>query len=603
MRLTYCSGHIFKEFVLIFFQFIMVALVISATAVLFVGAGAAFFNKIVPSNPRHHILFKIGTGYMLGMSLFLASYRLLSTAFSNAFISLLITLALLLILCLSELKRLSRQTLRKLNDVKFILLGLCTFIPLFEVLYWSAPVDLQYGAMAGSLHTGMYAHIANFIYVNNFIPVLGKSYCQAIMATIPLFFGLNSPFLAINLWLSTTLIALIVSVYGFFLYLKPEKFTAAFSSAVVMCGNTALTLSVCTVLCYGTPIMRFGYIDSLYYMGTFLLFIHWLQHFYSNEHIHKPFVYSVYILALGVSWCLSGAETFVPALALTGAIFFYELLTKKRNAPRLKRMLGLNILLLLSMVIGSTQGGFLAPKSLRDPIKHSQQTGQFSVDFYPLLPHNFGAIAHNGQRVNVAEDNPLPGEEYRSLEIIGGESFSAAVLGIAEKIWSLDRRSFLKVVSEVYKNAWKFENQVWLSLRVAFFPIFGLSLLGLWFRKKRSMSDQYDLQFQFWAASTVVFLAGWCIAFLLRIDHNKWDTTRFLTIGYFLGMINLAMAADIIFTKILRLNRPKVKRGWILLVALTTSSLALDSLINITYNLDGLLERFARMITTRGDIF
>ena len=170
-------------------------------------------------------------------------------------------------------------------------------------------------APMGSIETGQYANIANYISENDYIPGLKKNYAQSIIAG-----SLN--LLKVDPALSLSIILILVKTYTLsylFMFLR-DKYSII-NSLLITLGFSiiGISLSRFSVLPIdsGFPFIAIGYFDTAFSILTFLIYMY-LHHF---EHIKFNLFYRFMFY---LSWIVYAPQNFI-------LIFMSFILNFKKN--------------------------------------------------------------------------------------------------------------------------------------------------------------------------------------------------------------------------------------------------------------------------------
>lgn len=492
------------------------------SAFLFMMAGMKLHRLAIDGVDSHPLPLQFGLGYFFGMAMFLSLWRVSACLLGNAKIALALSAILLLLFVLWRFRTVFRSAGERPEKPGIVGTGLaaCLSLPLFAaffvyiLLYWIQPFsELLPTSMIGSLHSGRYANIATYIFEKNSIPVLNQNYGQSILSSIPLFFGLNSPYLALNFWLSTSLVFLFFTVYGLFRWFGLSEGRLLAGTFMLMFGNTALSLTHVLVIDSGSPFVFNGYTDSIFSIGSFLGFLLLLQRYYHDD-IKSIFYASFMISILCVSWNIASSQNVVLSLALLIPVLIIIWLQKRFSW----KQVFLGGLVVVMSVAGSTMGGMLSPKSLQDNVDipgvmKVEKTGYTGIN--PAFPYWRG-IAGNWQ-ISIS-DHAVSRRE---------------LLADARTNKSMD------ALHELYYRA---ETDLFSVMRVSFFPILGTVML--WRIVRRMKADGPHALKDLWFVSSFSLLCGIAISFSIMLNGYKWELSRFLIPGYLLGLVSFVVALD-----------------------------------------------------------
>lgn len=505
-------------------QIVAVLLIIIFCSIIFAFCGNWLYCKSISDGCSHPVYFRIGTGFFLGMGVFISLWKILYFLSGNTKITLIVTLLVLVIISLMMQKiNISLKKINYINIFWIILFVILVFVlKIFLYVESFAAENFSVGTCLGSLHSGKYANIVAYIFESNSIPVLNQNYGQSMLAAVPLIFGFNSPFLALNFWLSVSTIFLCFAFYGFFRMLGLDTIKSIIGVFLLMFANTALSLFPILVIDSGFPWFYNGYTDTIYSIGSFLVFCVLLKKYYEND-IKSIFYFLVVSAVICISWNISAAHNivlgFFALAAVSGVMFFNKRLFKKHIV--------ICFFMVVFVIIGITQGGMLTPKSLRDNVQingimtidgHGRQSDKF-ICIRPIFPFHH---LFNGQWTFGIWDKKR--EIYSALEMYKKTGQS------------------MQFHPDVLRHELRYETEAdfFNSIRMAFFPLVGLILT--WFisvfkdsrlDKNGKMADVKKL----WFVSFIVFLIDYLIVFFIEFNGYKWELSRFLIPGYVLGMV------------------------------------------------------------------
>jgi len=504
-----------------FFSIIGAALIIFALSFFFVLMGRSIYSCI-PENAEHPLSLKCSLSYFFGMSCFIVIYIFSAHALNDARKALFISLSILLVTGILKLRKTAtREFFRAINYKLLSFILLVSFIsPIISPIH-----------SLGSLHSIPYGNIATYILEYNNIPRLGLHYGQSILASIPMLLGFNNPHLALYIWLSVSIFALSVFFYGFFKYLSINDSIATLGTFILMFGNTTLSLIHVRVLSSGSPFIMNGYTDSLASIATFFGLFICLNSCYTNK--YKSILHLAVIPAiLGISWSIYAPQSiFLYAVVMIGAILY------KRN----REVIIIALIFFLGSIAGITQGGMLSPPGIIEK-----------------LPIPELKTIHTGRLTGISPEMPfiirVRGVPQQVIWKIKGVRGKITARRCVNRLKNLFSRSPIPITLAI----WRLENNFWEALRVAFFPIMGIILLGfiVMFAGRASFSHAYLEEYNtekmknFLTLSEISFVLGFFIAFLFVFSGYKKPLSRFLMYGYCTGMISLVISINMLVNKI-----------------------------------------------------
>ncbi|MFC1566337.1 LamG-like jellyroll fold domain-containing protein [bacterium] len=478
-------------------------------------------NRVMP-------LF-LGLSYFAGIALLLSLWRLTSFVLGNAIFSFYITNIFLMIISIVLFKKersteLIQEVINTINKYKWIILIIFILVASIVALKWMGSfsiADVYTSAYhdIGTINSGRHVNIITYIVESNRIPILGQSFGQSILSSIPLFFGIKTPFLNLTIWLIFSISFLIFLSYGVLRYFKLNIFSAILGVFVLMVGNTALTLGHILVLDSMNPLAFNGYTDSIFAIGSFFFFLFWIKSCFSEKNI-SLFVNVLAALSIGISWNLCGAQNIVLVIPLFLIILFFAFIRKFKYMTKITIV---SILFFIAVSIGIFQGGMLTLDNKQDRLQlegvHKVvSTLSKIVSFNPAFVHHTG-FGRKWER------------NYHRVDI--------------SKVKNVD--------SFFYEFIVGFEKNLWEALRLTFWPVLGFILMFLLlftksYEKLKILDNKKIIQEKFLLLfSSGVFIIGFSINFFIAITNHKWELSRFLMSGNFLGVLCLILALSKIF--------------------------------------------------------
>jgi hypothetical protein len=524
----------------------------------------------------------VSCSYFLGMAFFLSIWRTFSFITNNAVISLLGTL----ISSIITIYFFGKQTYKPfffeflvLVKSKCVLL-ISLFIFIFVVLFWVGPFEvLSPFTIIGSLHSPRYSNFATYILEFNRIPVLGQNYGQSMLAAIPMIIGFNSPLLSLNIWLSITLIYFTFLVYSMCLHFNFTIKFAILATFIILFGNTAI--SIFHILCIdsGSPFILNGYTDSIGSIGTFIVVFFFLKNaFFTNaagSTISKK--ETILLFSLSVYWNIAAPQNSMFFGAIIGLFLLYTIKKRRSIFKPFKTL----ILFLAFSCIGIVEGGMYTPPILKEKIglPGMMEIGEKGIGINPGIPFYIGFV---------------DAWEYGNKNVLLQGSKIKHQLKLSSMVILI-----ISVSDQLITN----------GLKVIFWPLFGI--LGLFIMIKlnhlkngnllsKQLESDYNI-LSFIAFS--VFLIGLLLNSFISISGYKWELSRFLIIGYFLGMFCLVISLNFLFRK-----RVLSKVGIYFFVILITIGPVVNSFANIfanifyTKNSNTFFEKINVLINTSGMI-
>ena len=528
-------------------------------SILFIFSGRSLLTDLIPKNRNITSLF-ISTSYFFGMSIFLSIWRTLSFLTNNAIFSLISTLICLIILTYyfgkETLKSFSFEFLSLIKSKWFLLISF--FIFFYVILFWLLPLkSLDPYSSIGTLHSLRYTNFANYILEFNQIPVLGQNYGQSMLSAIPIIFGFNSPLLALNLWLSITIINFILLIFSMCKYMDFNVKFSILSTFLILFGNTSFSFLHILTIDSGSPFILNGYTDSISSIGTFVVAL-----FFLNEKIFKNLNSQrvtlkeiIIIFSFSVFWNISSPQNSIFFGLLIVLLFFLKI---QINKVILFKVL---FYFLVFSFIGVKEGGMYTPSKFKDKIEipGMKEINKKGISISPGIPFfvdikgtwEFGNKYLNHQGVEIRKQIKNSGFKF-------------------------------KLVPQII---YLLEQYIVNSIKVIFWPLSGI--IGLFILLKFNfikMGNNFSNQFEskhkkIIFSSLFLFLIGILFNLFVSISGYKWELSRFLILGYFFGMFCLVICFNF-----LRRNYIIPKRVIYFLVFFITFGPVSNSFVIITRN-------------------
>ena len=311
----------------------------------------------------------VGRGFFVGVSALLAAFVFLSHLLGHARLA----LAFVFVAVVGTLI-LRRRSLADAGSRKGLLLATATFLALVAV-FWVTTLTLwmQWGMASdqsrtelrhlGSIHSLRYANYATFIAEHDRVPYVPQNMGQSLLASIHLLLGMPYPLAALSSWIPVALAALTLLLFG---TLRVQGLSPAMSAAgtfFVLSCNVSLSANHVLVLDNGSPLAFVGYTDLVLAIGTWLVFVAWLEQA-SSEGLGGP--WSLLLPGLFVcTWCWHAPQNLVAAgAAAAGAAW------AGRGASFQRRGMLPAVVFLAAGLLGATQIGPFLPPALREGSRH-----------------------------------------------------------------------------------------------------------------------------------------------------------------------------------------------------------------------------------------
>jgi hypothetical protein len=534
--------------------------------ILAIGTGYTLLSWSLKWSGSELLPLRTGAAYFIGMAFNIAIIRTLLTVFDNVDLALLIQLLLSISLCITFYKQLVSFSRELLSNklVIYITVGGIICLPLI-LLFWlpdnSSP-DNPF-SIIGSLHSVRYAWVSNYISECGHIPVIGQNTGQSILSFMGGISG-KRPYFFLFLWLYTSVFFLSVFIYGIVGLYENRARLVLLAVLIFMMGNSALSITHVLVIDSGSPFALNGYTDSLF--GVFSVLMLLLFH----AHLQKGMTNILPTFIVVTLICVANFFTAPQNMLYIFALIPLLILIAKISNTGMKVPIFWGSVLVFSALMAIPQGGMLTPKVM-----------QTALD----IPGLMSVQGYAGSQV-----------KYRGVKVMPGTPFH---FGSANEGWSSGQLSFLKEAQgyaanwkkNFFKIVWIFEQIFFTSLRVLFFPIVGIVVLFIMYRRN---PDHVELKQKtitlpsykvFYIFGGYTFIIGFIIEFSLMINGYKWELSRFLIPGMTIGMLGVSLCALTLFNK-----RWNYGRHWfvVLLFVITigpTISLLVASVNNVRYSI------------------
>lgn len=365
-------------------------------------------------------------------------------------------------------------------------------------------------AFVGSLHSVRYAWVANFIEVNNLLPIIPQNTGQSILAYASGSILISAPNLYLYLWLVTTILFLSFFIFGLIYENYSDCKKCTLGLAIFMVGNTALSITHILIIDSGSPFAFNGYSDTL--LGVFFMF----TIFFINNNVGRVsnkwlfFITSI-LISLNFS-CAPQNIIFLPLFI--GGLFIFEKSNPNKRLQKIKFWL---LATLLAAAVSLPQGGMLTPKNLLTKIDYPGIMSLTSQEDFRLRP-KFGIPFYFGWAGQWTYGLTFPHAE----------------------LWDTyqDKLSF---ISQYF--VWLAEQIIFTSLRVLAIPIIGIC----YWLKKRDLPTQETESLNISSREIAIYgllflFAGFMMSFPASINQYKWELSRFLIPGISIGMFGFALA-------------------------------------------------------------
>jgi len=508
-----------------FYHFIQFFIISFLSTLVLMLSGYYFLRYVFAEILSHNKYITISASYFIGLTLFLSIYRILAIVFSNAYIALMssLFLAVLISFLLFMDKLILTKFINnylKITNLKnsFLILSLLIGLSFSILLYWCEPnfnISNPFSTI-GSLHSIRYSNISNFIIQNNIVPFLNQNYGQSLLSTIHLFLINKGSLLSLFSWLISSIFFLFFGIFGIFKCFKFTLINSILATSIVMIGTSSISLVPTLIIDSGFPYLFNGYSDTIISIGTFTIFLYWFLH-NSNNNFLKPSLKSLlFLFILFIGWNIFAPQNIVVSFFLLFAVLFNYKLT----STKFKNLFLIFTSILFFAYIGSNMGGMLFRSKLNEHTNKIQgnmtiMAPEKKITIQPAQPYFIYGDSHwDPLDKLLGEGKPLK----KSIN----NFFSTP--------------TFLNFVTLFYRILWLIETNLWIMLKVLGIPIFGLiSLLYLSNNDSRNKCLIPFIKF-----SLIILFFGIFISFSFLLSNYKWELTRFLIPGVFLGMISIS---------------------------------------------------------------
>ena len=508
-----------------FYQLIQFIIISFFSSLIMILSGYYFLRHVFVQILSYNKHITISASYFIGVTLFLSIYRILAIVFSNAYIALMSSLFLALLISFllfmdkSFLAKFINNYLKITNPKNSLLIiSLMIGFSFYIFLYWCEPnsnISNPFSTI-GTLHSIRYSNISKFIFKNNIVPFLNQNYGQSLLSTIHLFLINKGSLLSLFSWLISSLLFLIFGIFGIFKYFKYSLINSILSTSIVMIGTSSISLVPTLIIDSGFPYIFNGYSDTIISIGTFFIFLYWFLHNVNNNFFKPSFWSLLFLFILFTGWNIFAPQNIIVSVFL----LFILLFNYKLNSNKFKYLFTIFSSVLLFAYIGSNMGGMLFRSKLN---KHTSTiqgnmtivAPEKKISIQPTQPYFiYGDSQWEPLDRSLGEDKPLK----KSLNTF------------------ISNPTFLKFVTLFYRILWLIETNLWIMLKVLGIPIFGLISL-LYLSKNHT---RYKYLIPYIKYSLIILFLGILISYSFSVSSYKWELTRFLIPGVFLGMISIS---------------------------------------------------------------
>lgn len=361
----------------------------------------------------------------------------------------------------------------------------------------------------GSLHSVRYAWISNYIARCDVVPVTGQNIGQSVVAALTgIGNGESHPYLGLSLILAECLVFLSLLTFGLISFLTSSRRIAWVGTIAVLGGGASASLTHVLVVDSGSPFFWNGYSDTLLGLGLLISTVFLLQTCKLGVWSLGP---SILLVISFAGLLLVAAPTlllFLPIVVLWG-------LRSRRGLRAAFTILWVGACLVLALIIAIPAGGMLTPQVLRTPLDFAGLMAPTELASLRLVPTLASYI--------VGSSDWVPAWSFRPAEeaLFGNGPFSDAM-----RLWAIEER-------------------IWAGVRTTFWPMLGTVIL---LRQSRSRVCQGGNEngargHRSLGVISAYFLSvGWIVSFPLSLGDYKWELSRFLIPGLYLGLVSLVVA-------------------------------------------------------------
>jgi hypothetical protein len=502
-------------------NFILILTLQSIAALFFTFFGKILLEKAINNSEIFSQRLKFSMSYFLGITIFLFLYRFLNI-FINSFYSFLFSFVLIIIITIIDFKKSYFYSIINIKWKKYLIIFVSLL--LIQFLFWIGSNESLNNSFSsiGSLHSIRYINIAKYIVSENEIPLLNQNYGQSLLTTIPLYFNIGGAPFSLFYWLSISTFFLFILTFGLLTWLGLSSKSAKYGSLIVMIGNTALSFTHILVIDSGSPFLFNGYSDSIISIGTFVVYIIWFI-FKSKSKFKNLYLESyLFLFFLAASWNIYAPQNIIFTI-IVFIFFIIKVFIKKQFS--IKNLFLSFIFFVMTSLIFSFTGGMLTPKEKVKPGVNISGVMKFSRNekvrsgIMPYLPYNY----FNGKNWEIND----------------------FFLGNREKILNLKnevaKTKKVQSISELFfQFFYIFELNLWVVIKILFFPLIGLGGSLLYNNLIRKNSEKGMVHFifsYFMQLNFLLFISGFLITYSLILSGYKWELSRFLIPGIYTSMI------------------------------------------------------------------
>jgi hypothetical protein len=460
--------------------------------------------------------YKVGVSYFFGIASWIAILRIISFLVVDVSLSILITLVLTSIFIIYN-RVFAFGFLKSIANKKSYLcmsILVVSFSP-FLLLYW-LPLTLtpdDVNALIGSLHSGRYVALSNYILSCDFVPVIGQNIGQSLLVASVSYLFESLPFIYLFTFLLFSIIFLSLLVYGLSYQISNNVKTSMLSSVVFMMGNCSLSFAHVMSIDSGSPFLLNGYTDTL--IGVFVVIMMLNIIVAGGINFNNKWRLLLVCLLFVVSFICAPQNIVVFSMALCFLTLFFII------RDRVLKYKSLWSILILSFIIGVPMGGMLTPSNMQQPIPlvgvQSVKNSQSGIRLDPWVPFY----------ITINSNWPEGTDQTRWF---GGQG-----------VFTFHKNSKHHFSEVIYY----YEQTFFMGLRNLFFPMAGLFLLALfgYYYKQIGSNSTNNVDVKSIESLSVLgslFLVfGFVISYPIILNSYKLELSRFLIPGITLGLLAL----------------------------------------------------------------
>lgn len=345
----------------------------------------------------------------------------------------------------------------------------------------------------GSMESGRYSNISNFIIKNGFIPVLGQNYLQSIYAAFnQTNSSLSNLYALLSLNQAILFICLLRSSQRFF---KLDTGFSWLATLFIYFGSWSISTSHIFLIDSGAPLFITGYSDTIISLGSFLAFYAIAN---SGIQLTKKSIL-IFVISFGWAFCAPQNILFVITYLSLMALIKFVRSTKIELYPLAASS--------VAIALASMFGGMLSPL------------------FRRTINHNITGILETSEKVSP-KLNP---------------SFDYLVFHSTEPGFAFTHRS-INFLSDSLSGSLDL-------MRILFIPLLGIGL-WLFFRNRKELSK--ELKPHELGICTFILTLLFCL--LISFGENKWAVSRFILPGLIIHILVLTKIAEHFFRNIKTLS-------------------------------------------------